>query len=228
MTIMAATKWATNAEMIVDVVELGYIKPTDRVIDLTFGRGKWWTKYHHPGEIFGCVQTAKAMDALYDEWGDRVSIRVLPDFRDLRAGSNNYQEQFDVVVFDPPYISCGGRWTTTVPDFHDRYGLTNAPTSPAALHTHNALGLLEAYRICKPGGFVMVKCAPYISSGKYQPGDLWMMNAAIETGLTLHDRLILVGHNRVQPGGRQVKHSRNNYSVLLILKKPAQKRRPRS
>lgn len=220
MTIMAATRWSTNAEMIVDVVELGYIKPTDRIIDLTFGRGKWWTKYRHPGEIFGCVQTAAAMDALFDEWGDRVSIRVLPDFRDLRAGSNNYQEQFDVVVFDPPYISCGGRWTTTVPDFHDRYGLTNAPTSPAALHTHNALGLLGAYRICKPGGFVMTKCAPYISSGRYQAADAWMQQAGVNLGFELHDKLIHVGNGGPQPKGRKVAHARNNYSVLLIFRKP--------
>jgi hypothetical protein len=45
MTVLAASYWKTNADMIVDVVRLGYIRPTDRVIDLTFGRGKWWTKY---------------------------------------------------------------------------------------------------------------------------------------------------------------------------------------
>lgn len=49
MSITAATKWPTNAEMIVDIVELGYIRPNDSVIDLTFGGGKWWTLYAHAG-----------------------------------------------------------------------------------------------------------------------------------------------------------------------------------
>ena len=32
MTITAATKWNSNAEMILDIVEVGYIKPTDSVM----------------------------------------------------------------------------------------------------------------------------------------------------------------------------------------------------
>lgn len=218
MTVLAATAWATNADMIVDCVALGYIKPDDRVIDLTFGRGKWWTKYDHTqlGPFTAVFQAlTEDMDGAITDYGTTTSYHG--DFRSLPA---EWAERFDVVTFDPPYIAMGGRDTSNLPDFMDRYGLEEAAVTPAALHEHNVEGLAEAFRVCKPGGFVMTKCAPYISSGRLQLGDHWMLEAGIELGFKVHDRLIHVGHVRPQPGGRTVKHARNNYSVLWVFQKP--------
>jgi hypothetical protein len=127
---------------------------------------------------------------------------VLPDYRDLRAASNNYAEQFDVIIFDPPYVSKGGRETSGIPEFDARYGLKDAPRTPMALHEYNRDGLEEAFRICRPGGFVMTKVCPYISSGRFQPADRWMENDAESMGFTVHDRLIHVGNARTQPSGK--------------------------
>lgn len=207
MTVTAATKWNSNADMMLDVVELGYIRPTDRVIDLTFGRGKWWTKYEHPGGFIACVETHAQLDAFFDgttKTNDAwpwfaPGLRVLPDFRDLRVATNNYEEQFDVVVFDPPYVSMGGRATSGLPDFMDRFGLENAATTPELLQQDNNRGLAEAYRICKPGGLVLAKCAPYISSGVRKEGDWWTRDAALELGFAVEDMLIHLGDVRAQP-----------------------------
>lgn len=66
----------------------------------------------------------------------------------------------------------------------------------------------------------MTKCAPYISSGRYQAADAWMQQAGVNFGFELHDKLIHVGNGGPQPKGRKVAHARNNYSVLLIFRKP--------
>ena len=217
MTVLSATSWATNADMILDVVDLGLIKPTDQVLDLTWGRGTWWKKYDHPTGIVANVGLGPS-----DRFVGLKSIRVHHDYRDLPI---EWANSFDVVCFDPPYIAMGGRKTSGLPDFMDRFGLEAAPGDPKSLHEYNVQGLAEAMRVCTPKGFVMTKCADYISSGRLQLGSHWMLEDALNLGFKVHDKLIHVGHARVQPGGRRTVHARQNTSVLWIFQKPAARRK---
>lgn len=252
--ICAATKWPTNADMIVDIVELGYIKPGDNIVDLTFGGGKWWMKYEPTtkGPFTAMFQPTEGLDGRVDTYEMATIIHA-----DWRTETPVPPDSADVVAFDPPYVAMGGRGTSTMRTFMGAYGLFEAAATPELLQADNELGLREAMRITKPGGLILAKCAPYISSGVRKDGDWWARDAALAMGLTIEDMLIHVGDVRAQPkdgpcktcdangrvgpdidhdecpkcGGsgripRKVKHARNNYSVLFILKKP-KPRKPR-
>ena len=203
--VMAATAWPTNADLIVDVARLGYLDARDHVLDPTYGRGVWWKKWRP--------------DALttHDLKLDGVDFRDLPEADDT----------FDAAAFDPPYVCVGGRTTTTIPDFHDRFGLTDAPRTPAALQAMNDAGLAELRRVVRPRGLVLAKCADYVWSGRLVTGTHASLTAALSLGFELVDRLEHIGRPRPQPArtradGEPVRqhHARRNLSTLLVLRAP--------
>lgn len=219
MTVTAITYWRTNAEMILDLVKLGYLKSSDKVLDPTFGEGKWWTLWR-PDDL---TARDRKLDNKFD-------------FRDTEFDDNS----FDAITFDPPYVCAGGRKTSTLgiapdgesSDFHWRYGMHTAPTTPQGVQQQINDGLIECDRLVKPGGYVLVKCTNYIISGKYWPGVFKTIHFAFQVGYELVDELYHLSSPRPQPKNRTRKdgtpvrqqHSRNNYSTLLVLKKPKKKK----
>lgn len=86
--ILAANNWRSNADLILDCKELGYLKEEDLILDLTYGNGKFWTKWF-PKHLTA-ADINPTQDFVYKQ-----------DFRNLSGWrSDNY----DVVVFDPPYV----------------------------------------------------------------------------------------------------------------------------
>ena len=213
MTILSANHWSTNADLILDVVSLGYIQYNDNVIDLTFGRGKWWAKYK---PRFLTALTDRSEDYTNEFTDGEFNVIHDTDYTNLVGFEDN---TYDVTAYDPPYICMGGRDTSTMPDFADRYGLVHAPRTPRGVHEYNVRGLREAVRITKPEGILLVKCAPYIYSGRRQEGDVWMRNDAVQMGLEVEEMFIHIGKLRAQPSGRRQLHARNNYSVLYVFRK---------
>lgn len=217
--ILACHEWPTNGHLVADVAQL-YIDPDDVVCDLTFGRGVWWKQYHHPGQFVGCCRTWEQLQARMEEGWDSTRLRLLPDFRDLRNLTGNYEERIDVITFDPPYVAPGGRDTSTIPDFNDRYGLVDAAATPIELHWHNVLGMQQAFLALAPKGRLLVKCMDYVSSGKVQWVTDWTDAAAREIGFVKLDRFEHKGHVRSQPAGRRQVHARRNLSTLFVYQKP--------
>lgn len=195
MTINAAHAWNTNAELINDVHRLGYIDSSDLVLDGTFGKGTWW-KVWHPDTL---VAHDKKIDGT--------------DFRDLPYPDKT----FDVAAYDPPYVSVGGRKTTTIPEMHAAYGMDDAPTSPMEVQRLIDEGLTEMNRLTKR--FVLVKCQDYISSGKFFPGTIYTMAHAVGVlDMEIVDRFIMITTPRPQPPRDRQVHARNNCSTLFVLK----------
>ncbi len=190
--VMAAHRWPTNAAMIVDVQRLGYLP--GRVLDPTYGRGRWWTDWQ-PDELI-----------THDLKLDGVDFRDLPH----RTG------EFDSAVFDPPYVALGGRRTSTVGDFNDRYGLHSTPRRPEDLHEQLlAPGLTEVARTVAVGGYVSMKCKDYINGRRFRPHVRWICNHAEAIGLTQVDQLEHITGTGPQSQITQ-EHARRNHSTLLV------------
>lgn len=206
MTVLAATAWPSNAELIAACADLGYLKFTDRVLDPTYGRGTWWKEWR-PADL-----TATDLHA------------------DLSFNRHDFTEMpwddatFDAVAFDPPYVCVGGRKTTGLPEMHDRYGMTDAPTTPAGLQCLIEAGLHECIRVAKPGGIILAKTQDYITSGKFWPGTHYLLTYALDEGLELVDRLEMISPApRPQPPGRRQVHARRNLSTLFVFRLPKKK-----
>lgn len=199
--VLAACNWPTNGDLIADVAVL-YMQPDDRVLDATYGRGLWWTKYRPELLVTNDIVHGRA-DHAYD-------------FRHLAP---IWADCFDVVAYDPPYVCVGGRDTSTIPDFHDRYGLTTAPKSPRELQHLMQQGLDEMNRVTRPGGLILMKCQDYVSSGKLWPGTHYSLNWASSLGLELVDRFEHIGGARPQPPNRRQVHARRNLSTLFVFRK---------
>jgi hypothetical protein len=196
MTVLAAHNWPTNGDLIADVASLGYLDGW--VLDPTYGRGLWWTKFRPPVFSFSDLKTG-------------VDFRSLPYANSM----------FDAVAFDPPYVCKGGRTTSGIKEMDDRYGLEDAPKTPFELVRLICQGMSECCRVLKPQGYLLVKCMDYISSGRLVGGTVSVQNYAEQAlGMETYERFTHVGSAGPQPAGRRQVHARNNASTLFIFRKP--------
>lgn len=201
--VLAAETWPTNGHLIADVARL-YLRPDDLVLDPTWGRGKWWTRYQPARLIRHDLHTL-----------DGVDFRNLPEAN----GS------FDVVAFDPPYVAMGGRTTSGLGQMMDAYGMRDAPATPQQLWKVIVDGLDEINRVLKPRGLLLMKCQDYVWSGRLQPVTYWAIDMQAFYDCELVDRFEHVTKPRPQPTTnrdgtprRQV-HARRNLSTLLVFRK---------
>ena len=208
--ILANDRWKDNSYLIEDIARLRWIRKNKLTLDPTFGKGIWWKRW--------CPYRVVVHDVELDGL----------DFRDLPYPNGTFPQ----IAFDPPYVSMGGRATTQIKEFYERYGLMGAPTSPERLQSLCDDGLSEMYRLLAPKGIVIVKSMSYVSSGKLFLGDINTYNHAISLGLRCEDRFIFNGHARAQPkrtkkgkNGERVKsrqhHARNNASTMFVFRKVA-------
>ena len=205
--VLAASRWPTNGHMVEDLVRLGYLNHTDHVLDPTYENGIWWQRWR-PTRLTTCHRAEDGTD-----------------FRSLPFDAHT----FDAIAYDPPYVCPGGRKTSTLDGFHDRFGMAEGGdtpmfTTPAELQQLINDGLAEMVRVIKPGGLILTKCQDYIWSGRLWEGATLTRNAAVALGCTVVDRLEHVTRPRPQPATnrdgtprRQV-HARRNLSTLWVFR----------
>ena len=193
MTVLAIGNWRNNAELLKDVAALGYLN--GRVLDATYGRGRFWTTWQ-PTDMVS-VDLATAADV-------RADFRALP-FAD---------KTFDAVVYDPPYRMSGRRLND---EFHSRYGLAVPLTSRECLDLLTE-GAAECLRVAK--SYLLIKCQDQVSSGRV----VWQTDLITATLVALGaqkvDRFEFMSRNRngMNTYARQL-HARRNHSTLLVFKR---------
>lgn len=163
----SVVKTKRNGPLIAAAASL-WIGPGDRVLDVTYGRGLFWSEVRPAGLV------------AHDLALDGVDFRQLPEA----------DASVDVVVFDPPYIAQGGRTTSTIPDFLDRYGLVDVPTTRGGVFELVAAGLKEANRVLAPSGRLIVKTMDYVNGGRLVLGRHHVVSTCIDLGLEQVDEFV--------------------------------------
>jgi hypothetical protein len=185
----------SNGVLIAAVARLGYLDGP--VLDLTFGRGAWWTRYQ-PNDL----------------------TKFIGDF----TATGMVDGCAPVICYDPPYISTGTRATSTIPDFYDRYGIGNL-SGWQAIRKFMEAGLDECARILAPGGHLLMKCMNYTESGQKVWNVHHFADHGRALGLQLVDEFVHVTGGGAQPAlnldgsPREQRHTRQVHSTLLVFTK---------
>ena len=210
--ILSFGQWRTNGELIADVAELGYLDGD--VIDLSYGRGKFWTKFRPKNLEVNDINESQA------DWNY--------DVRDKSKFPLKWKSKFDVAVWDPPYRLSGrrdGRTAASVTDFDARYG-TETYRSPEQVQELINAGITFGSWCVRSGGIVLVKCQTQVAGGRkhFQPMRA-RDHAQVEHQLRLIDQFTMVQPRaRKQPEFnrdgtvRWQHHSRSNGSTLLVFR----------
>lgn len=187
----------TNARLITDVRDLGYLNEKSTVLDPTYGEGGFWKDW--------CPDRLTATDL-----NPALAPNGIEDFRALTFDD----ESFEVVVFDPPYKLNG-----TASDWggmDERYGVNDNVPVGARMELIYA-GLDECARVA--ARYLMVKCQDQVCSGRVVWQSSLVVNHVEQVWpFDLVDRLEVFGY-RVQPPGRRQLHARQSTSSLLIFER---------
>lgn len=196
MTVFSAHNWRDNAELIADVGSMGFIK--GKVLDATFGMGIFWNDFK-PDELVTNDLHVESADFHYD-------YRQFPE---------DWENEFETVVFDPPY-KLNGTPDNELVDV--RYGVHRKQSVKDRMDSIID-GAKECYRCVKKGGFLLVKVQNQVSSGRMWFQTDLVTQALNELGAKKVAELHFLRTPRPQPSGRAVKHPRSNFSTLMIFKK---------
>lgn len=189
-----------NEDLIPQVMSL-YAKDGFKIADVTYGNGNFWkkidmTKYSFfPSDING-------------------KCSLVCDFKNLPYAN----EEFDMVIFDPPYLL--GSSAPINEDLDNTY-LNNKKGGWGLDFVHNLYkeGMVEAQRVLKTKGVLLVKCQDQVESGKNHFEHIFVYNLALELGFLVEDLFILTRTGvPIMRHPFQV-HARKNHSYLWIFRK---------
>jgi len=185
----------TNGQLVADCARLGYLP--EPVLDPTYGFGGMWSD-HRPDLLL-------AFDTNPDRGVAVADLAALP-LADHSVGS---------VLLDPPYRLGGKPTSNHSGGMDDRYGIDRYRPADTVANMYRS-GIIEAARIVRNGGYVLIKCQDQISSGRLHLQTVDVITVGKEIGLKVVDLLHIVG-GRPQPPGRRQVHARRNYSTMVVL-----------
>ncbi len=181
----------TNRELMREVAAL-WIRPEDVVLDATYGRGAFWDD----GSELPTIKHDLALDG--------VDLRHLPE-RDSSV---------DVVVLDPPYRPTHGGDSSGVYTAY-RVHESGLDSISDVLDLYEA-GIVEAHRVLRPGGRIMIKCADLSYSNRLHLVHVDLLRMMHEHGFELADHFVLVNSTRLAASSDRQNRARRAHSYLLV------------
>lgn len=193
------TSWASsNEEMFRRLLAL-YGRPGMTVADVTYGKGTFWK----------LIDTS-LYETLFSDLNDGIDARSLPYL----------DESVDVLVFDPPYRYVEKK--TAAGHTHEQYQLESLRPARAGIDGVLDLyrdGITEAARVCRKGGYVIVKCQDTAGDGR----QTWMhdhvMEYATDAGLTPVDLAVVVTASPPPTRWKIQRSLRKAHSYFVVCRK---------
>jgi len=204
---------AQNSDVFPNILKL-YVSTGSVVADVTYGKGAFWR--YVPKSTYKLRKSDLARG---------VDCRKLP-YKDSSV---------DCVVLDPPYMHTPGG---TAHDGHqnfEHYYRNNGTKNNGGKKYHEAVldlyfvAAMEAKRVLRSGGILIVKCQDEVCAGKQRLTHVEVINEYATYGYIVEDCFVLMRKNK--PGvSRMLKqlHARKNHSYFLVFRLKGSQREPAS
>ncbi len=201
---------ATNDAVFPLVMSL-YVSPGSLVADVTFGKGIFWKRIAE-GEY----------RLLATDLSTGIDCRALP-----------YETaSIDCVVFDPPYMHTPGGSAHVNHQNYEGYYRNNVSVNGDGKKYHEAVldlyfsSAREAFRVLRPEGIYIVKCADEVCANRQRLTHVEIINELSSLGFVVEDLFVVLRVNK--PGVSRVlrqAHARKNHSYFLVFRKSEGKAR---
>jgi hypothetical protein len=179
----------TNADLLPYIFKL-YVPKGSVVADVTYGRGAFWRNLNES-----------------DYQLKKSDLKTGIDFRNLPYDDSS----INALILDPPYMH-GGR--TIKPSINKCYRNDNSGhESVVRLY---AGGILEAARVLKKGGLIIVKCQDEIESGKQRLTHIEIVHLLETSGFLIRDLFVLVQTTVPTMREQYQKSARKNHSYAIV------------
>ncbi len=219
-----------NAELFAKIARL-HIPAGSRIADVTFGRGTFWDRVDlaanryelHASDVEAGPKLANGIAV--ESYTAPVDCRALP-YADA---------SLDCIVLDPPYMEGFFRkaksqraGSGTHAAFFDAYSHdgVHAPEDGGPKYHEAVVDLylragLEAHRVLRLGGLLIVKCQDEVSANKQRLTHVEIITAYESMGFYTKDLFVLVRTNA--PGVSRLleqEHARKNHSYFIVFELP--------
>ena len=179
----------TNAELFPHIFNM-YVPDGATIADVTYGKGVFWRG----------IDKQK-----YDVKESDLLTGV--DFRNLPYADSS----IDVLILDPPYMHGGA----TVKDSINKC-YQNKNTSHESVIRLYTGGILEASRVLKKKGRIIVKTQDEIESGKQRHSHIEIITMLELLGFLIIDTFVLVQNTIPAMREKYQKTARKNHSYALV------------
>jgi hypothetical protein len=177
-----------------DVLAL-YVPDGADILDMTYGHGNFWR----------LVDRSK-YNLVTNDW--LVPADYAQDFRRMSLADTS----FDCIVLDPPYMHGGA----TVKDSINKV-YRNQNTSHESVIRLYAGGMLEAARMLRKSGRLVLKCQDEIESGQQRLSHVELIHLGELFGFKLLDLFVVVQPSTPAMRESYQKTARKNHSYFLIM-----------